>query len=480
MPTHTTSRLVSQYEVGNEEVARKLRALLSRIGALRDLAKEEEGDDTPQEAMPNLPALREGLRDLEQMACTLLYELIAGDEQLLPELPDIPLTEALSQLVEGTAESLSISSRISFSGRERPLPDYLSRLLYKVAQEALGRVAGHQGAHRLRFSLDYRRGEVFMSIEDDGVPGDEDRIFLGADEETLAFPPFLAGDAAEHTQMPDGDGQFMRRLRSMVENRGGSLTINSGVEQGVQLQLQLPYQAPERREIPQPVPPPAPDVPATSPRLKILIVDGQAVSRAGLRRLLESYVDLEVVGEAGDSVQAISETAELLPQVVLINAQLPDGQALEILRQVRQLNPEIHVLLLSSEENEDQLYEALRAGVNGYVLTNIAPDELAQAVRIVAHGEVLVQPQLAARLLARAGEQERNKNGTSLQESLTAREQEVLQLLARGLRNKEIAARLFVSERTVNFHLANIYAKLQVSGRTEALSRALEQGLLKV
>jgi len=207
-------------------------------------------------------------------------------------------------------------------------------------------------------------------------------------------------------------------------------------------------------------------------------VDGQAVSRAGLRRLLESYPDLEIVGEAGDSMQAVSETAELLPQIVLIDAQLPENGALETLRQLRQLNAETRALLLAGQEDEELLYEAMRAGAGGYVSKEVAPDELAQAVRAVARGEVLLQPQLAARLLTRFGGQEQRSGYP--QESLTAREREVLQLLARGLRNKEIAARLVVSERTVNFHLANIYAKLHVSGRTEALSKALEQGLLKV
>src|SRR5260370_42376252 len=120
----------------------------------------------------------------------------------------------------------------------------------------------------------------------------------------------------------------------------------------------------------------------------------------------------------------------------------------------------------------------MRVGARGYILKDIAPDELARSVRTVARGEVLMPPQLAARLLARFGGNGRSSGYP--QESLTAREREVLQLLARGLRNKEIAARLTVSERTVNFHLANIYAKLHVSGRTEALSKALEQGLLKV
>ncbi|HEV2583264.1 MAG TPA: response regulator transcription factor, partial [Ktedonobacteraceae bacterium] len=214
---------------------------------------------------------------------------------------------------------------------------------------------------------------------------------------------------------------------------------------------------------------------AQAARIRILIVDNQAVTRAGLRRLLESYADLQVVGEAIDGVQAVSETAELGPQVVILDAQLPQGQSLEALRQVKQLNLDTHVLLLSTLDREEYLYETLRAGAEGFVLKDIAPDELAQAVRAVARGEVLVQPQIAGRLISRFGKQ---GHAGSLLDALTPRELEVLRLLARGLRNKEIAARLFVSERTVNFHLANIYQKMNVSGRTEALSKAHEQGLI--
>jgi DNA-binding NarL/FixJ family response regulator len=216
---------------------------------------------------------------------------------------------------------------------------------------------------------------------------------------------------------------------------------------------------------------------AATTAIRVLVVDAQAVTRAGLRRLLEGSEDITVVGEARDGVQAVSETMELGPQVVIMDALLPNGQSLEALRQIKQLNPDTHVLLLSSLDREDYLYETLRAGADGYVLKDIAANELAQAVRTVARGEVLVQPQIAGRLISRFSKQAR---GNLTHEALTAREQEVLSLLARGLRNKEIAARLIVSERTVNFHLANIYQKLNVSGRTEALSKALEQGLITV
>ncbi len=205
-------------------------------------------------------------------------------------------------------------------------------------------------------------------------------------------------------------------------------------------------------------------------------MDNQNVTRAGLRRLIESYPNLWVVGEATDGVQAVSEALELGPDVVLMDTQLPNNQTIEALRQIKQLNLETRVLLISTQEREDYLYEALRAGADGFVLKDIAPDELAESLRLVASGEVLVQPQLANRLLSRVGRQGRG----AAYETLTAREQDVLKLLARGLRNKEIATRLVVSERTVNFHLANIYQKLNVSGRTEALSKALEQGLIRV
>ena len=470
-----------QSEVRYEGAVRGMRALLSRIRTLQAIVREGEDADGDGEEQTMLDAarLRQGLNELESMAGELFYDLQeAGGELLLADLPEgVPLAEALSQLVETTAETLGLSSRTVFSGQARPLSDSLARLLYRIGQEALARVPAHEGAHRLRFSLDYRDAEVVMGIEDDGVPGNDEEFFAGEPGEVAEAPPFLFAGQTESSGLPTNT--VMRRLRSLVESLGGALVINSGVEQGVQIQVRMPDALRQRVATQSALPVGRePEAAQASARIKLLIVDSQAVSRAGLRRLLESYPDLEIVGEASDSVQAVSETAELLPQVVLIDAQLPEGQSLESLRQIRQLNAETRVLLLAGQENEALLYEALRAGASGYIVKNVAPDELAQAVRTVARGEVLVQPQLAARLLARFGDQQGNAGHP--QEHLTAREQEVLQLLARGLRNKEIAARLFVSERTVNFHLANIYAKLHVSGRTEALSKALERGLLKV
>src|SRR6185312_7675330 len=159
---------------------------------------------------------------------------------LLEELPGVSLGEALSQLIDTTAEKLALSSRVAFSGWERPLSDYLSRLLYRIAQEALVRVAAHEGARRLRFSLDYRRNEVAMTIEDDGVPGSEEQFLHGETDETAPSLPFLSPKRAEKQRAQQVADQMMRRLRGMVESLGGSLIVTGGIEQGVQMQVRIP------------------------------------------------------------------------------------------------------------------------------------------------------------------------------------------------------------------------------------------------
>jgi len=468
MDMDTTASSCEPGGIAYEELAQRLRTMLVQITTMEELVQTGRTGDGATE----MQRMLRGLQELATMAGDLLL-LLEGASGALPlaALPDVSLGESLSHLVESTAETLGLSSRLTFTGQEQPLSDFTARLLYRIAQEVLRRISAHAGARRLRFALDYRPTEILMSIEDDGMPADLEQSTSSPADALFLFAG--QGDEAECARL-------MSRLRTMVETIGGTYTMTSGVEQGVQVQVRVPRRLPDGAQRAEPLP--IPDLQTRTElhpaKTTVLIVDGQAVSRAGLRRLLESYPDLEIVGEAENSIQAASETAELLPQIVLIDAQLPAHGAIETLRQLRELNAETRTLLLAGQEDEELLYEALRAGARGYVSKEVAPDELARAVRGVAHGEVLVQPQLAVRLLARSGSREQSTPGHTPAESLTTRESEVLQLLARGLRNKEIAARLVVSERTVNFHLANIYAKLHVSGRTEALSRALQWGLL--
>lgn len=481
----------------HEHILQMLSAIMLQINATQIVVR----DDHPLD----VEVVRTGLSAMEQITREAIHELrAASDDPPLPELVGVTLVEALTRAVEETAEALGLSSRISFSGEEHVLPAYSERLLYRIAQEAFYQVQQHTHARKLRFTFAFGRDEVVMSIEDDGtlpplLPSTEETPLphltndeasaLAEAELALPLPYFQEESQSVYERDP------FSALRHRIEHLGGTLDVEVQLTASAapaapttptiqattpvtRVQVHLPYTiSPANLHAAK-----LPDtgmqlLPTSLEKIRILVVDNLAVSRVGLRRLLESYADLQVVGEAADGVQAVSETLELGPQVVLMDALLPGGQSMEALKQIKQLNLNARVLLLAAQYREEFLYETLQAGSDGYVLKDIAPDELAEAVRAVARGEMQVQPQLASQLLTRFGRQGR---GTFPYETLTAREQDVLQLLARGLRNKEIAARLFVSERTVNFHLANIYQKLNVSGRTEALSKALEQGLVTV
>jgi len=481
-----------------ENLLETLSNIAIQISALQAIALPVE-----DEAITSMQRVRQGLATLEQMAREALYIARSTSEDLLPdELVDMTLSEALTRLVEGTAESLGLSSRLSFSGideqgypKQHALSAGQQRVLYFIAQETLYQVREYSAVKRLRLSLSYGTDDVQMTIEDDGrhnAPDDADnptmsaepnaRSFQGVADAVPGIPPDLQWDAP-----------ILGDLRYRVKQLGGTLEIVSLEDRGRRIQVRIPYMphthdhqdnmlaitTESSGDIFDDALTQSPGSAAVE-RIRILIVDGLAVTRAGLHRLLEIYPDIQIIGEAADGVQAVSETLELGPRVVLMDAHMPGDQSLEALRQIRQLNLDTRVLLLSAQDHEEYLYQTLRAGADGYVLKDIAPEELAQAIRVVARGEALIQPQLAGRLLASLGKQGNGAGRRDLLDTLTAREVEVLGLLAKGMRNKEIAARLFVSERTVNFHLANIYQKLNVSGRTEALSKAIEQGLLKV
>jgi DNA-binding NarL/FixJ family response regulator len=442
-----------------DRLVTSLSTLVLQLHALRATAEESAA-----------PEVRQALESLEQGLQTLLAEVRAwmadGDlpplestaaGRLPPAVPGPTLAEALSRLVEETAESLALASRIQVGGEERPLEAAGEYLLYRLAREALYAAAHHRDIHRLRLTLYYGREALEMRIEDDGEPPES----TSAEEPAPPFAP-----------APSRATALLEALGERLTTLGGRFEMVHAAGQGTRVTARLPYSLAASASPSGP----APAAPGGLPLqpLRLLIVEGQTLTRAGLRRLLESYPDLQIIGEAADGVQATGEALELGPQVVLLDMQLPDGQSLETLRQIKQLSPDTRILAFSASHREEQLYEALRAGVDGYLLKEVAPDELVQAIRAVARGETVVQPRLAGQLLARFGKEGR----AAPRETLTAREQQVLRLLARGLRNKEIARQLQVSERTVNFHLANIYQKLNVSGRTEALSRALEQGLL--
>ena len=214
--------------------------------------------------------------------------------------------------------------------------------------------------------------------------------------------------------------------------------------------------------------------------IRVLIADDHAVVRQGLRTFLELQEDIDVVGEAADGVQALQAAAALEPDVVLMDLVMPELDGVAAIERLRETAPATRVLVLTSFLDEDKVLPAIRAGAAGYLLKDVEPAELVRAIRTVDGGESQLHPTVAARVLRElVGEWERTPGGDRLQRhgSLTARELEVLALLARGRANKAIAFDLGVAEKTVKTHVGNILSKLGLSDRTQAALYAVREGL---
>jgi DNA-binding NarL/FixJ family response regulator len=210
--------------------------------------------------------------------------------------------------------------------------------------------------------------------------------------------------------------------------------------------------------------------------IRILIADDHPVFRFGLRMLLESESDLEVVGEAGSGEEAVAQTASLQPDVVLMDINLPGMNGVEATRRIRQAWPETGVLMVTMLD-DNSLLAALRAGARGYLLKGAAADETLRAIRAVAHGEAIFSPAIAQRLTEAVTALPTAAQSQPPFPALTAREREILILIARGLSNAAIAEHLSLSLKTVRNHVSNILDKLQVSDRLQAGLRARDAGL---
>lgn len=217
-----------------------------------------------------------------------------------------------------------------------------------------------------------------------------------------------------------------------------------------------------------------------NPSVSILLVDDQRLMREGLRTLLELEPDLQVVGEAGDGQAALDAYAALQPDVVLMDVRMPGMDGVEATRRLRQAWPAARVMILTTFDDDAYVFEGLRAGALGYLLKDVSGHDLAQAVRTVAAGGALIQPSVAARVVAefaRLAPPARPPEA-GLPEPLSEREREILRLVARGLTNPEIAARLSLAEGTVKNYVTAILGKIGARDRTQAALRARELGLV--
>ena len=214
-------------------------------------------------------------------------------------------------------------------------------------------------------------------------------------------------------------------------------------------------------------------------KIRVLLADDHTILRAGLRMMLNAQPDIEVVGEASDGRQAIAEAQRLAPEVILMDITMPECNGIEATRQVKRLLPDVRVLVLTMHENEEYLFQVLRAGASGYMLKEAADTELISAIRVVSTGRFYLSPSAQTMMVSdylqrvRTGE-ERDSYG-----ALTEREREILKLVAEGYTNNQIAERLFISPKTVDTHRTHIMDKLNLHSRAELVKYAMRRGLLE-
>lgn len=213
--------------------------------------------------------------------------------------------------------------------------------------------------------------------------------------------------------------------------------------------------------------------------ISILIVDDHTVVRDGLSAILGRQDDFAVTGEARNGREAVQMVRELKPDVILMDLRMPEMNGVESMREIREFEPDAKFIVLTTYETDEYIFEAIEAGAKGYLLKDASREELFSAVRAIYRGESLIEPRVAAKVLNRLAQLSRRSNEPSV-DVLSDREIEVLQLMAKGSANKQIAGSLSISESTVKTHVANIFQKLDVNHRTEAVTQALQRGIISL
>lgn len=212
-------------------------------------------------------------------------------------------------------------------------------------------------------------------------------------------------------------------------------------------------------------------------QIQIVVVDDHPVLRDGLSAVLSTQPDFRVIGEAENGVEAVEIIVELRPDVVMLDLEMPEMDGVETLKRLREDNPDVRVIVFTAFDTDERILAAVQAGAQGYLLKGAPRDQIFEAVRVVHSGDSLLQPVVASKLLRQMS---LTGDSTDALGSVTPRESEVLNLLALGLQNKEIAGQLGISERTVKFHVGSILSKLNAGNRTEAVTIALQRGLIEL
>ena len=211
--------------------------------------------------------------------------------------------------------------------------------------------------------------------------------------------------------------------------------------------------------------------------IRILVVDDHTVVRDGLTAMLGRQRDFSVAGEAKNGLEAVEAARSLKPDIILMDLRMPELNGVEAMRRIRSEDSGVHFIVLTTFDTDEYIFDAIEAGAKGYLMKDASREELFRAIRTVHRGESLIEPGVASKVLDRLAELSRHSTPAHL---LSEREVQVLQLIADGAGNKVIAQDLSISESTVKTHVANIFQKLDVRGRTDAVTKAIRAGIIKV
>jgi DNA-binding NarL/FixJ family response regulator len=389
--------------------------------------------DLVMEAQRMQAAARQALQEVRRSIWNLQPGALEGKS----------LAEAIGAELRETLRA-GIDASIELRGPTGPLPPPTETIIMRIAQEALANVRKHSRASQVIVTLEYQPETVLLRVDDDG---------RGIDVARLG-PTTIAS------------GFGLSSMRERARLAGGDLQVELRPGGGTSLVCRVPRQAAGPSSIG--ANPESSRSVTSGARIRVGVIDDHAVIREGLLRLLGAAPDIGVVWQADDAETGLTLIAHDRPDIVLLDLQMPGIGGLGCLERLSTDGSTPRVIVLTTFAQDEMVFQAIRLGARGFLLKDTPPVELIDAVRTVAAGGTLMTPVAAERLAARLHHPE----------TLTPREREVLELLAEGQRNKEIALTLGTSEKTIQFHIANLFGKLGVSSRTEATRVALERGLV--